>query len=1056
MISRTKRGVHEATKQGRSIRQRIGWALMVMTTLGAVSVVLLAASIAPAADRQPAGGPQALVNIALGRPYRLSPPPNYRLCTDPDDKTQLTDGKTTTAYFWTQKGTVGWQRPPYVTITVDLGRVEPIQGVAMTTAAGKAGVTWPQAVYVLVSDDGKTWYNAGDLVALDQKEHGPWPEKYAIRKLITQKLKTRGRFVQFVIVPMPGGAFVFTDEVEVFRGPAEWLRAKLERGRRTTAAKLYQDSRLERAVRQRWNADRAALAQAIDTADLNEGVRRQLRGQLETVAAGGPDPVADPASFRAVLPFGPRHASLFGVQAAWWRAAGLDKLTVRVACPWDPLPLVGLPPDDAAAAIEINTMRREYRAAAVNLANSTDETLTARVWLEGLPGGPMPSYVTLHDVIWTDTSRLVPVAAALPVAQQVDQAWQVRVRPGLLQQVWLTFHVVDLAPGTYNGRLVVEAPPVGRKTVPIRLRVWPLDFPKQTTLWLGGWSYTDGSGAYGITPQNRRAFLKHLKEHFVNAPWATSSVLRSFRFDKDDPSKIHLNTRRLDEWIAAWPNAKVYMVFLAVAHYSGAVKTALGGAEIGSQEFDRRVATWISAWVRHLRSKGIQPNQLALLIHDEPHEGSDITALLAWAKAIQAAEPDVIIWEDPTYRNPAAAPPELFEVCDILCPNRPMWLQREKPFETFYLQQQKRGRTLQFYSCSGPARLLDPYSYYRLQAWHCWKVGGTGSFFWAFGDNGFASSWNEYFAKHGPYTPLFLDRTSVVAGKQMEAIRESVEDYEYFVMLRRALERAEASGRRDAAVERAKKLLKTAADEVLGKEGARTIHWHKPKDRRIADRVRVELLEALCDLIGRSEARKSAGAVRWEKTIRAFEAQDRREPPPRGAMVFVGSSSIRLWKLKESFPDLVTINRGFGGSVIADSVHFADRIILPYQPRVIVLYAGDNDIALGYSPRQVVEDFRRFVRTVHARLPQTKIVFIAIKPSLSRWHLAAKMKEANQAIRQLTQEDDRLEFVDIWTPMLGPDGRPRKELFRSDGLHLNARGYELWARLLRPHLQPAR
>jgi hypothetical protein len=150
--------------------------------------------------------------------------------------------------------------------------------------------------------------------------------------------------------------------------------------------------------------------------------------------------------------------------------------------------------------------------------------------------------------------------------------------------------------------------------------------------------------------------------------------------------------------------------------------------------------------------------------------------------------------------------------------------------------------------CSGPAKLLDPYSYYRLQAWHSWHVGGTGSFFWAFGDNSGASSWNEYFAKGGPYTPLFLDETTVTAGKQMEAIRESSQDYEYFVMLRKAVEQARAAGRNDAAVDRGQKLLDNAAAEVLAAEGAAELKWHDAKDRGIADRVRIQILETLTAL----------------------------------------------------------------------------------------------------------------------------------------------------------------------------------------------------------------
>ena len=378
--------------------------------------------------------------------------------------------------------------------------------------------------------------------------------------------------------------------------------------------------------------------------------------------------------------------------------------------------------------------------------------------------------------------------------------------------------------------------------------MYPVRFPEQTTLWLGGWSYSNGRGSHGITPENRKAFLEHLQGHFVNAPWASASVLMKFRFAADDPGKIVLDTKELDEWIADWPRARAYMVFLAVGDYSGARKARFGGAEGGTPQFDARVGTWISAWVKHLRAKGISPDRLGLLIHDEPHEGSNIEALLAWARAIRAAEPEVLVWEDPTYHNPAAAPKELFDACDVLCPNRPMWLAGGKPFEAFYVTQRQRGKTLHSYSCSGPARLLDPYAYYRLQAWHCWRYGGTGSFFWAFGDNSGASSWNEYLARSGPYTPLFIDRRTITAGKQMEAVRESVEDYQTLVMLRQAVEKAKAAGRNDAAVKGAESLLATGAAEVLDAEGVKGLNWHDPKERTVADAVRARVLKALVSL----------------------------------------------------------------------------------------------------------------------------------------------------------------------------------------------------------------
>jgi len=192
---------------------------------------------------------------------------------------------------------------------------------------------------------------------------------------------------------------------------------------------------------------------------------------------------------------------------------------------------------------------------------------------------------------------------------------------------------------------------------------------------------------------------------------------------------------------------------------------------------------------------------------------------------------------------------------------------------------------------------------------------------------------------------------------------------------------------------------------------------------------------------------------RWEPKIRQFEAQDKVQMPPTEGILFVGSSSIVGWNVDKCFPDLPVINRGFGGSQIADSVYFANRIILPYRPKIVVLYAGDNDVAAGKTPQRVLADYRRFVKAVHQALPETRIVFVAIKPSIRRWELVEKMREANRLIRAVAEKDDRLRYVDVDKPMIGDDGKPRSELFKSDGLHLNAEGYKLWSGLVLEHLE---
>ncbi|MGL4511839.1 MAG: GDSL-type esterase/lipase family protein [Lacipirellulaceae bacterium] len=197
-----------------------------------------------------------------------------------------------------------------------------------------------------------------------------------------------------------------------------------------------------------------------------------------------------------------------------------------------------------------------------------------------------------------------------------------------------------------------------------------------------------------------------------------------------------------------------------------------------------------------------------------------------------------------------------------------------------------------------------------------------------------------------------------------------------------------------------------------------------------------------------------AAKPRFAAELREFERADLRSPPAPGGVVFVGSSSIRLWDLPRSFPDVAgpVRNRGFGGSHLSDSVENIDLLVLRHKPRCVVLYAGDNDLAEGKSPERVAADFDRFATLVQAALPSTRILYVSIKPSLQRWELASQQREANRRIRARCDADPRLRYVDVWPAMLGPDGRPRSELLVEDGLHLSDEGYRLWTELVGPAL----
>lgn len=191
----------------------------------------------------------------------------------------------------------------------------------------------------------------------------------------------------------------------------------------------------------------------------------------------------------------------------------------------------------------------------------------------------------------------------------------------------------------------------------------------------------------------------------------------------------------------------------------------------------------------------------------------------------------------------------------------------------------------------------------------------------------------------------------------------------------------------------------------------------------------------------------------WETDMQRFEAADAQSPPPRGGVLFIGSSSIRFWDtLAQDFPGVPVINRGFGGSELRDSTWYADRIIVPYAPRQILIYAGDNDLNAGRTPQQLRADFVAFVERVRRDLPKAKIAYISNKPSPSRAQLLPVQREANTLI---AAEAQRLgvHYIDIFTPMLDARGQPDESLFIEDRLHMNRAGYVIWQRAIAPYLK---
>ena len=219
--------------------------------------------------------------------------------------------------------------------------------------------------------------------------------------------------------------------------------------------------------------------------------------------------------------------------------------------------------------------------------------------------------------------------------------------------------------------------------------------------------------------------------------------------------------------------------------------------------------------------------------------------------------------------------------------------------------------------------------------------------------------------------------------------------------------------------------------------------------------VRLAAVIAVSAAVGGAASQPGPDPRRFEAEVAQFEAADRATPPPDGAVLFVGSSSIRYWDVAAAFPGRSAIKRGFGGSHVSDNIYFADRLIFRYKPPLIVFYAGDADVAAGKQADQIAADYRTLVAAIHSRLPATRVIVIGTKPSPAHWAQMKTIRAANASVKALAEADPLVEYVDVEAALLGTDGRPRAELYAENGLNLNERGYERWNEAVRPAIERA-
>ncbi len=787
-------------------------------------------------------------NIAKGKTYTFTLKPNYSYCTDKDDAIQLTDGIYSQGYFWVQKSTVGWVRAPLVGITIDLGKEEPICGVSWNTAAGAADVSWPQGLQIFTSNDKENWEHCGDLIQLTAKTHLPPQNTYCTFRYATNELKSKGRYIQFVV---SSTSYTFVDEIEVYRGPDNWLYE---------LQPVYAIKDPKELARSRMALGSAAVRMKTDLHNLMELLERLPQPLHDKALSEARDLYVETNEMNDLqgkelnsteLPLSPLHAKILALNLYVLQAQGLLEPKLWHNVRWDNLSITAIPPKQEMAPLEVHLMRGEVRGETVNITNPYEIPIGVSFSVEGLPQG---ANLKFNEVLVTDTKQNLPIADALRPADASGRLVVV-VPAGCTRQVWLSFDKPTAKAGIYHANIIacigsrelLLKPEIDSKHRPIKtkltLTIYDKDFPTRPTMHVGGWDYVNGGNKYYKSPDNLVPKLALMKDIYVDSPWATSAVMpHGAVFDKEGTltNEESLDYTNWNEWKSLFPEARNYCVFWSVG-------TTFQREKMGTPMFEKKLGQYLNAWCQYLKKTGVKPKQLVILLLDEPHNHDQDAIIIAWAKAIKATCPDITLFEDPTYLDPTKALPELFTCVDILCPHTPHRVSKGKSFRDFYVKQREDGRTLWLYSCNGPARHLDPVTYHRGQMWNAFDMGAVGTFYWALGcGGGIGNSFKAYHQTGLEYSPFFVSDTSVMQSKHSEAIREGVQDYEYMVMLRDRIAELRKQGK-SAQADQKQTVLDASLKRVIDSIIADGMDWRREKDRSIMDQSRIAILKALVD-----------------------------------------------------------------------------------------------------------------------------------------------------------------------------------------------------------------
>ena len=748
-------------------------------------------------------------NIALGRPYTFSHPPNYS-DTTAGDATDLTDGFRYTAggALWSVPTTVGWSSGDQVKhIEIDLGQICSVNRLTFSTGANaETGVSLPLGVMVFLSDDGQTYSYAGDLINQALKQ-----EQYVLHTFELAGLTDQARFVRLQTIS--GGYYVFVDEIEVFGSSPGGLTPQ---DRELPANAVTQSARDRIPLARQKNSSLTLLGHAQSRL-AGEPVQHMAAVTQAQAALDGIRPqilartTAETVDFRSGVPFTQLDRTILLEIGTYLAATGRSGLHVNPADLWAPLSPFDWDASSTSTAPPL-MMQDEWGELAFNLINATADPVALSVTVSNLQVGTTPvstDAISLHEIIFVEAFGFrLRADALMPLTGTLD------IPAGMTKQLWLTIDSRGLDPGEYRGKieLIGGGVPV---TEPFAFTVMPIEMPDQASVYINTWSYMH----WKIPKIHPEKVATDLREHYSTVQQVISNYMPFPSVDAEGNFTKPMDFTKLDDYMASLPGTKMWLLWTQFDHDHRSMYPKEGDARR-----TKIMTRWLKDVIAHMKKKGIGYDEFALEWIDEAGVKEMNEIVKPSCELLRSIDPQVLIWANVTGDNTEDSVAELEGLIDIWCPAG------AKLGWDFW----KDKRTWTYASSSNKGR--SPTGHYRYKLWKSFSEGCEGNGFWVYTDD--RDLWDDY-AGAPSFSVVYDGPDGVVSSKRWDAYRAGVEDYEICKMLNDAVVAAKAAGKGDTAdVKAAETALDQWVQQVLDNKD----------DPLVAEQAHQELLRHLIRL----------------------------------------------------------------------------------------------------------------------------------------------------------------------------------------------------------------